>query len=227
MISDIHPAATLSLINESRYIRKIYRKRITSLENSFGMFTANIRLKKDMLKYRNNNIYIYSNIPVWQINDSLERNEINGVLISYSLDDSDNGFASAIDILTPVRCNDFESWKESKVMRRGADYETYKREMADMMIDFVGRYMPELKTCVDKVYTSTPLTYRDYTSTYMGSAYGIKKDCNNLMQTMLTPRTPIPNLFMTGQNLNLHGILGVSMTSVVTCKSMGIDINLK
>jgi all-trans-retinol 13,14-reductase len=25
------------------------------------------------------------------------------------------------------------------------------------------------------------------------------------------------NVFLTGQNLNLHGILGVSMTSVLTC----------
>lgn len=31
------------------------------------------------------------------------------------------------------------------------------------------------------------------------------------------PRTPIPNLFLTGQNLSLHGILGVSVTSFFTC----------
>jgi all-trans-retinol 13,14-reductase len=34
---------------------------------------------------------------------------------------------------------------------------------------------------------------------------------------MLTPKTPIENLLLTGQNLNLHGILGVSMTSFFTC----------
>ena len=37
------------------------------------------------------------------------------------------------------------------------------------------------------------------------------------MLTVMSPRTPLRNLFMTGQSLNLHGMLGVSMTSVMTC----------
>ena len=40
------------------------------------------------------------------------------------------------------------------------------------------------------------------------------------MTTMLTPRTPVPNLLLTGQNLNLHGILGVSMTAFLTCSEI-------
>ena len=53
---------------------------------------------------------------------------------------------------------------------------------------------------------------------------GIRKDYNNPMFTVLTPRTPIPNLLQTGQNLNLHGILGVSMTSFFTCAEiLGMD----
>jgi all-trans-retinol 13,14-reductase len=37
------------------------------------------------------------------------------------------------------------------------------------------------------------------------------------MMTLLTPKTPIPNLLLTGQSLTLHGLLGVSMTSLFTC----------
>ena len=36
------------------------------------------------------------------------------------------------------------------------------------------------------------------------------------MTTVLAPKTPIENVWLTGQNLNLHGVLGVSMTSVIT-----------
>ena len=44
------------------------------------------------------------------------------------------------------------------------------------------------------------------------------------MYTVLTPRTPIPNLLLTGQSLNLHGVLGVSMTSFLTCAEiLGMD----
>ena len=49
-----------------------------------------------------------------------------------------------------------------------------------------------------------------------GSAYGIRKDCDALMQTILTPKSPVPNLFFTGQNLTLHGMLGVLMASIQT-----------
>jgi all-trans-retinol 13,14-reductase len=69
-------------------------------------------------------------------------------------------------------------------------------------------------------YTSTPLTYRDYTLTPNGSAYGVRKDCRNLVLTMLSSRTPIPNLLLTGQNLMLPGLEGVAMTALLTCADL-------
>ena len=63
---------------------------------------------------------------------------------------------------------------------------------------------------------STPLTYRDYTLTPYGSAYGVRKDYQNPMMTLLSAKTPIPNLLLTGQSLTLHGLLGVTMSSLFT-----------
>jgi all-trans-retinol 13,14-reductase len=100
-----------------------------------------------------------------------------------------------------------------------------KRNMAEKCIEVASKYVEGLKEAVKNVYTSTPLTYADYTGTMHGSAYGIRKDYNSLMYTVLTPRTPVSNLLLTGQNLNLHGILGVSMTSIFTCAEiLGMDI---
>jgi len=73
------------------------------------------------------------------------------------------------------------------------------------------------------MYTSTPLTWRDYTGTRAGSPYGILKDHNRPLESMILPRTKIRNLFLTGQNTNIHGILGVTISSVVTCGEL-IDI---
>jgi all-trans-retinol 13,14-reductase len=47
--------------------------------------------------------------------------------------------------------------------------------------------------------------------------YGISMDYKSPMATYVAPRTKIPNLFFTGQNVSLHGMLGVSMSSLVTC----------
>ena len=62
-----------------------------------------------------------------------------------------------------------------------------------------------------------PLTYWDYTGTPEGSAYGLRKDFREPLLTLLSPRTPVENLLLTGQNLILHGVQGVTMTALFTC----------
>lgn len=47
--------------------------------------------------------------------------------------------------------------------------------------------------------------------------YGIKKFT---AADYIAPRTPLPWLFLTGQNLGLHGILGTAVTALNTCKSI-------
>jgi all-trans-retinol 13,14-reductase len=110
-----------------------------------------------------------------------------------------------------------EQWKETRVGRRGDDYLSYKNQKAEACIRLASEHIPNLTNAIEQIHTSTSLTYRDYTGTPHGTAYGIRKDYNRLMTTLLSPRTPVPNLFLTGQNLNLHGVLGVSMTSFFTC----------
>ncbi len=58
----------------------------------------------------------------------------------------------------------------------------------------------------------------------MGSAYGLLKDHRNALVSLLPSKTRVPNLFLTGQNLNVHGALGVTLTSAVTCSEfLGVD----
>jgi all-trans-retinol 13,14-reductase len=37
------------------------------------------------------------------------------------------------------------------------------------------------------------------------------------MRTALAVQTRIPNLSLTGQNVNVHGILGVTVSGILTC----------
>ena len=80
--------------------------------------------------------------------------------------------------------------------------------------------MPGLGAMVAECHTSTPLTYRDYTCTPDGSAFGVRKDCRQPVLTMLSPKTPIPNLLLTGQSLMLPGIEGATMTALQTVEAV-------
>jgi len=69
-------------------------------------------------------------------------------------------------------------------------------------------------------YASTPLSFRDYLGTDDGSMYGIVKDYKDPVKTLVPARTKLPNLYLTGQNLNLHGILGSAISALVTCSEL-------
>ena len=54
--------------------------------------------------------------------------------------------------------------------------------------------------------------------------YGILKDYKDPLKTFISPRTKLPNLYFTGQNLNLHGVLGAAMSGIITSMAiMGND----
>jgi all-trans-retinol 13,14-reductase len=222
LISDIHPVRTLELIPDSLNIRRLYRNRITSIPNTFGMFTVHIKLKKPSLPYLNRNIFIYGTDKIW---DYKPTTETNAVMVNYRIP-SDGGGVSNIDILTPMFWDEVACWSETVIGRRGDDYERFKQRKAESCIALAATRIPDLYDHIDSVYTSTPLTYRDYTGTPDGAAYGISKDFNDVMGTLIAPQTPITNLFLTGQNLNLHGVLGVSMTSFFTCAKITGKNNL-
>ena len=109
-----------------------------------------------------------------------------------------------------------EKWEDTTVGHRGEEYKELKERKADECIALAERFIPGLRSMIDQRYMTTPLTYRDYTLTPNGSAYGVRKDFNNPMMTLLSAKTPIPNLLLTGQSLTLHGLLGVTMSSLFT-----------
>jgi all-trans-retinol 13,14-reductase len=247
-ISDLHPEITLDLIKDSHLVRPVFRHRIKNLGETYGMFTVNLALKHGRIPYRNRNIYYYSpevNSP-WDIAEMLG-GKMRGILISYQVPHNyhdslsshkgtapDCAYAEIIDLLAPMSFAEVEKWKDTTVGRRGEDYKELKREKAKECIELAERCIPGLKDSILSICTSSPLTYMNYTGTVEGAAYGIRKDCNNLLGTLLAPKTPVPNLFFTGQNLNLHGILGVSITSFLTCSALiglksateGLDLKL-
>ena len=83
-------------------------------------------------------------------------------------------------------------------------------------MDDLEKQFPGTKGNIEEFYTSTPLTYLDYTGTVDGSMYGIVRDCNEPIQTIISQRTKIPNLYQAGQNINSHGILGVIIGAIIT-----------
>lgn len=211
-ISDVHPQQTFALVKESQVLKRIYRRRIAMLENTFGMFTASLVLKPGSMQYFNHNKFVYSEPNVW---------DGTGLMVSARVPEEGSDLRQ-IDLLTPMRWSSVEQWKDTCVGRRGEDYRQMKRLMAQRCIEEAETVIPGLREMVSEVHTSTPLTYRDYTLTPDGAAYGARKDSRNMVLTMISPRTPLPNLLLTGQSVMLPGLEGVAMTAMMTVRELGI-----
>ena len=214
-ISDIHPAVTCRLVKQSDRMKSIYRKRMEHMENTFGLFTVSLRIKPGTLKYFNWNQYVYKQPDVWTFYQ--EDGPVKGILVSCRMPEDGSEYVRQVDLLTPMTWNRCESWNRTTVGQRGDSYKAMKERMAGECIALAERFIPSLGDMAVGHYTSTPLTYRDYTCTPEGSAYGLRKDFRDPVMTLLSPRTPIPNLLLTGQNLMLHGLHGVTMTTLFTC----------
>ena len=208
IVSNQHPQMLLRLLADSKNVRKVYKHRITALGNTFGMFTANIHLKPGSMEYVNRNVYVHDeNADLWKV----DCDKVESVLVSFYKNQS------ALDLLTPMRWRQVAQWAAEPVGHRGQSYVDFKNRVTEDCLQLVEQRFPDLRGAIDRIYTSTPLTYNHYTLSWHGSAYGIRKDWQSPYTTVLTPKTPVSNVLMTGQNLNLHGVLGVSMTSVFTC----------
>ena len=69
-------------------------------------------------------------------------------------------------------------------------------------------------------YAATPLTYRHYTGAPHGAAYGLLKDWRSIMASHIPARTKFENLLLTGQNLTVHGAIGVTLSAAATCSEI-------
>ncbi len=219
-ISDIHPNLTFDLVEQTPFVKRAYRSRMKLLPNTYALFSVYLLMKRDSFPYINSNLYYYEKEDAWDTMLDSETLRPKSVLMSSQLSEQNSKFSDVITLMTPVEYSLFEQWNNSPIMHRGADYEALKSELSQNIIDFVARYRPDIVPCIEKVYSASPLTYESYTATPMGSAYGLLKDYRNALVSLLPAKTRIPNLFLTGQNLNVHGALGVTLTSGITCSEL-------
>lgn len=219
VISDAHPMRTLELLN-TKLIRPAFRKRINEIPQTVGGFSVYLSFKKNTVPYINYNYYGYQTDTPWDCEKYTSETWPKGFLYMHFCPNNLTGFASTGVILSYMQMKDVEQWAGSSVGHRGKDYEAFKKEKAEKLISVLEQHFPKISDNISRYYTSTPLTYRYYTGTEGGSMYGNAKDINMAAACRVPQRTRIPNVFLTGQNINSHGMLGVLVGAIVTCSEL-------
>ncbi len=218
-IVNVHPSELLKMV-EPNALRKTFRIRIDNLGDTMGMFTLYLVFKKNTVPYMNFNFYHYNHDNVWVASDyDVKKWPQNYLLMPVAMSD-DSKYARSASVITYMNYSELQKWENTFTGNRGDDYLEFKNNKAVELLKSVEHQFPGISNNVEAYYTSTPLTWRDYTGTRRGSAYGLIKDYNRPLESLILPRTHMPNLFLTGQNNYVHGILGVTISSVVTCSQL-------
>jgi all-trans-retinol 13,14-reductase len=221
-ISNIHPSTTMSLL-ESTKIKNAYRNRLQGLENSVSAFIVDIVLKPNTFKFLNHNYYHYRNDNVWDTIHAEGDAWPDGYCVFVPKSSRSDIYADSMTVLSYMKYDEVKQWDDTFATiphfreSRGEGYEDFKRDRAERLISKFEEKMPNIRSCIKSYTTSSPLSYRDYIGAKDGGLYGIAKDYKDPLRTFISPKTKIPNLLFTGQNLNMHGVLGVTVGAIRTC----------
>lgn len=227
-IANVAPEVLLDWV-DSPLFRNAYRKRIKGLEQTTSTFMLNVVLKPGTVPMHNYNIYWHASHNAWDAVQYQPQQWPANYAAFFTEDAQHPGYAESISILSYMHYNEVAPFEHivnrtGHEQDRGDAYAAFKEIRAELLLDKLYQRIPQLKGNIIAQSTATPLTYRDYTATPKGSLYGILKDINKPAETSIATRTKIPNLLLTGQNVNLHGVLGVSITSIATCAElMGME----
>lgn len=221
-VSNVEPQATLKQIDKALF-RPVYFDRIQNLPLTVSSFSAHFVLKQGVIPYVASNLYYHvDKHQIWDLPAYSGGQWPAMYMLSMTEDKDAPGYADTLTCLSVMRFDEVKDWELSKntvtqESDRGSGYTEFKKDSVNKMLDKLMSRWPQLPTAIVDVYASTPLSYRDYIGTTRGNLYGPEKDVDNGMQTKISPRTKIPNLFFVGQSVGMHGILGVTIGAVATC----------
>lgn len=216
-ISAIHTSTMFKLMDTSK-IQKSYYTRIDNIPNSYSSFTMYIVFKPNTFPFLNHTNYTIPDYSTtWNHDTYNEENWPQGVMYITPPDTDSDKYAQKMIVNAIMRYDTVKKWENTSVEKRGEDYNAFKKQCEERLLAILEKKYPEFRSKIDKVFSATPLTIRDYYGAKDGAIYGTLQDCTNMAATHIAIRTKLENLLLTGQNINLHGILGVPLTAISTC----------
>jgi all-trans-retinol 13,14-reductase len=206
VIGAIHPKVVLDMLPDGA-VKPSYRKRISNLRNTFGIFCVHAELDAAYHEEIPYNIFKvsadkYGNIPDIKF---------------YQIRKSEKSEKNLLSILTSGKSDLWNKWEDTLTGNRGMDYITEKEKHSMQLVNEAQKTLGSFRGL--RILDSyTPLTLRDWVNSPEGSAYGVIRSSSQLLAASLLNRTSVKGLFLSGQNVAAPGIIGTIMGSFKTVK---------
>lgn len=127
---------------------------------------------------------------------------------------------STIEVVTVAAYELFERWSSGAWHRRGEEYEALKSRLRDRLLEVLYRQVPQARGRVVAAEISTPLTTRHFTNYGRGEMYGLAHEPARFMERGLRPKTAVPGLWLTGQDICTCGVGGALAGGYLTASAI-------
>ncbi len=105
-------------------------------------------------------------------------------------------------------------------MKRGPEYKALKNRIVERLINRLLEHFPDLKGKIRHKELSSPLSTAFFTRYEKGEIYGIDHSPSRFRQKFLQPRTPVKDLYLTGQDIVTAGIGGALFSGLLTASAV-------
>jgi len=227
-ISAIHTSSMFKILDVSHF-KKAYYHRIDNIQNSNSAFVTFITFKPNSFPYLNYaGFCAHKYDDVWNSAEYTPDNWPRGCMYVTPPVSENDTFAQKMIVNTIMKYETVKKWENTTTGKRGNEYNEFKKNYENKVLNMLEVAFPDIRAKIETVFSATPLTIRDFYNVKEGAIYGTVPDCNNMAESHIPVRTKIGNLLLTGQNINLHGILGVPLTALLTCGELvGLEKLLK
>ncbi|MCK5857173.1 MAG: NAD(P)/FAD-dependent oxidoreductase [Bacteroidales bacterium] len=222
-ISNVHPSLTMKMVDD-QFLRKSYKKRLLNQKNTISTFSLHIKLKKSVVPSMNYTFYRYLDNNIWSVDNYKPDTLPNEYIIYTPATNDSETMSKCISVLTYMSYDQVKQWEGTSHKSRPKDYLQWKQQMVDKILKVLEEDFPGIVGNIEHVEALSPLSYKDYVNNVAGEMYGIEHDFNNALYSKIFPKTKLKNLYLTGQNINMHGMLGVALASLLTVKDF-VPIN--
>jgi len=127
---------------------------------------------------------------------------------------------ATIEIVAPAPYEIFAPWAGKTWGKRGDDYEALKDAYGERLLEQLYDKVPQVRGRVDYWEVSTPLSMQWFCGWERGELYGLDHDPSRMQQGWLRPRTRVPGLWLTGQDVMSCGVSGAMMGGVAAATSV-------
>ncbi|HYM11220.1 MAG TPA: NAD(P)/FAD-dependent oxidoreductase [Bryobacterales bacterium] len=202
-----------------------FRDELQSPPQGFEVVELFLGLRRDPreLGFQGENHWIFSSFDHDEMyarrNELLDGRAALAYLSFPSLKDS-RAERHTAEIIAPLAYRPLEAHREEPWRRRSASYESAKDRVSGALLHAVEQHYPGFGDLVECSELATPLTFEHFTAAPSGSIYGYPGTPDRYRRPWLGVQTPVRNLYLTGADAALPGIMGALMGGVLAASRL-------